>query len=278
MKMSADLDHLTEQELVLAADGELSPRRATEVQKHLSACRACRSRMAQLEMEISEVTRVYLTSYDQEIPPASAARALLKSRLAELAMQPAVSPWQRFVQIMFADRLVAALGLALLIVLVFGQVLSRIKSSHTAKSDLVESALGPTPDRRLTPGSTRKVSIGEICSMPREEVVRAVSAPVREEIFQEYGIINASAKDYEIDYLIAPGLGGADDIHNLWPEPYTTTKWDAHVKDGLEQRLHEMVCSGQVDLSTAQNEIAANWIAAYKKYFRSDEPRPYATP
>jgi hypothetical protein len=46
------------------------------------------------------------------------------------------------------------------------------------------------------------------------------------------------------------------------------------VKDALEERLHEMVCAGQLDLSTAQRDIAADWIAAYKKYFRTDRPQP----
>jgi hypothetical protein len=142
-------------------------------------------------------------------------------------------------------------------------------------SGSIASTLDPIPDQRLTPGATRKVSMGEICSMPHEEVIRAVPTPVRQEVLQEYGIVKASASDFEIDYLIAPGLGGADDIHNLWPEPYTTTMWDAHVKDGLEEPLHELVCSGQLDLTTAQNDIASNWIAAYKKYFHSDKPGRY---
>jgi hypothetical protein len=99
-----------------------------------------------------------------------------------------------------------------------------------------------------------------------------VSTLLRQEVFQEYGIANARAGDYEIDYLIAPGLGGLEDIHNLWPEPYTSPMWNAHVKDALEERLHEMVCTGKLDLSTAQRDIATDWIAAYKKYFHTDKP------
>ena len=101
---------------------------------------------------------------------------------------------------------------------------------------------------------------------------REVSKSLRQEVFQEYGIVNAHASDYEIDYLIAPGLGGAEDIRNLWPEPYTARTWNAHVKDALEERLHEMVCAGELDLSTAQRDIATDWIAAYKKYFHTDRP------
>ena len=58
--------------------------------------------------------------------------------------------------------------------------------------------------------------------MPHEEVVRDVPSSLRQEVFKEYGIVNPRPEDYEIDYLIAPGLGGAEDIHNLWPEPSTS--------------------------------------------------------
>jgi hypothetical protein len=108
--------------------------------------------------------------------------------------------------------------------------------------------------------------------MTHEDVVREVPTSLRQKVFQEYGIVNARANDYEIDFLIAPGLGGVEDIHNLWPEPYTSSMWDARVKDTLEEHLHQLVCSGKVDLSTAQNDIADNWIAAYKKYFHTDRP------
>jgi hypothetical protein len=111
-----------------------------------------------------------------------------------------------------------------------------------------------------------------MCSVPHEEVVAEVSTSLRREVFREYGIPSARPDDYEVDYLIAPGLGGAEDIHNLWPEPYTSRTWNAHVKDALEERLHEMVCDGELDLPTAQRDIATDWIAAYKKYFHTDRP------
>ena len=124
------------------------------------------------------------------------------------------------------------------------------------------------PNRSLTPGAVRQVAVSDVCAMAHEEVVTAVPASLRQVVFQEYGIANAHADNYEIDYLIAPGLGGVEDIHNLWPEPYTRT-WNAHVKDALEEHLHEMVCAGKLDLSAAQRDIATDWIAAYKKYFRT---------
>jgi len=39
------------------------------------------------------------------------------------------------------------------------------------------------------------------------------------------------------------------------------------VKDKLENRLHAMVCRGEISLEDAQHEIATDWVAAYRKYF-----------
>src|SRR4051812_7013962 len=77
---------------------------------------------------------------------------------------------------------------------------------------------------------------------------------------------NAEARAYEVDYLITPALGGADDIRNLWPQPYSRSPWNVYVKDALGDRLWRMVCGGEISLETAQHEIAGNWIAASKKY------------
>ncbi|MBV8225785.1 MAG: hypothetical protein JO232_11430 [Verrucomicrobia bacterium] len=35
------------------------------------------------------------------------------------------------------------------------------------------------------------------------------------------------------------------------------------MKDVLERKLHKLVCTGQLDLKTAQSEIASNWIESY---------------
>jgi hypothetical protein len=53
--------------------------------------------------------------------------------------------------------------------------------------------------------------------------------------------------------------------------------WNSRVKDALEERLHEMVCSGQLDLTTAQHDIATDWIAAYRKYFHTNNPLPLSS-
>ena len=76
--------------------------------------------------------------------------------------------------------------------------------------------------------------------------------------------------DYEEDHLIALEIGGNPySVKNLWPEPWygaAYTKWNASVKDELENRLHSLVCSGQLPLRTAQVAMATNWEAAYTRY------------
>jgi hypothetical protein len=264
--------HPTNQELLQSADGELPSGRTAQIRVHLAACWDCRARMAELEGVIAELARAHRQSLDSELPPIAGPRALLRARLAELASEPKAGSLRQFVQFMFASRRAAYLSLALLAISVVGQLFLRHTILHAPNSSAFSSVRGVVPDPSLTPGSTRRVSVAEVCLTAQEEVVRKVPKELRQAIFHEYGILNSDAADYEVDFLIAPGLGGAEDIHNLWPEPYGSTIWNAHVKDALEERLHEMVCAGKLDLSKAQSDIANDWIAAYKKYFHADRP------
>ncbi len=128
------------------------------------------------------------------------------------------------------------------------------------------------PRMVLTPGATRAVTREEVCSEATAAMAPGVPETLKMRVFAEYGMSPATADEYEVDYLVTPELGGAQDIRNLWPQPYSATIWNAHVKDDLEGRLHSMVCSGQMDLATAQRELSSDWISAYKKYFHSEKP------
>jgi hypothetical protein len=264
--------HLSDQEMLLAADGELSTRLADQVYAHLAECWACRARMAEIEVTIADFARAHRQTLDPQLPPIAGPRALLRARLAESASEREVGSWRWFLHFASATRAAAFLCAAVLIAVVVGRILAHHSTLSGASSIVAAFERGALPDRSLTPGATRKVTISDVCSMAHEEVVGEVSTSLRQEVFREYAIVNAHASDYEIDYLIAPGLGGVEDIRNLWPEPYTSQTWNAHVKDDLEERLHEMVCGGELDLSTAQHDIATDWIAAYKKYFHTDRP------
>jgi hypothetical protein len=49
----------------------------------------------------------------------------------------------------------------------------------------------------------------------------------------------------------------------LWPEPHDRPGFPgSQTKDGIENRLHDLVCSGRLDLATAQRAIATNWQTA----------------
>ena len=73
------------------------------------------------------------------------------------------------------------------------------------------------------------------------------------------------------------GAGGApSDPRNLWPEPWEPADgWGADRKDALEYQLNRLVCMGQLSLAEAQQAIATEWIAAYRRYV-SDGREPAA--
>lgn len=247
--------HLTDQEILLVVDGELSRRRAKQAQTHLTACWACRSRLRAVESTIADFVSLHQGAASAQPPSPDGSRALLKARLSEAAAQRSSS----LLQLPAPHSALVYLGMAVLLTVLGGKLLLQ----HAQWQQLATASV---PNPNLTPGATHPVSIGDVCSMAHEEVVRDVPSGLRQEVFKEYGIVNPRPEDYEIDYLITPGLGGAEDIHNLWPEPSNRSAWNAHVKDDLEERLHQLVCDGKLDLPTAQQAIATNWITAYKKY------------
>jgi len=138
----------------------------------------------------------------------------------------------------------------------------------TAASGLDTSAFSAfpyLPDPAKSPGDTLDVTASDICVSGYSSKVRNVPQSEKDQVYQEYGITSHVPGSYEVDHLISLELGGSNSISNLWPESYTGD-WNAHVKDKLENKLHSLVCAGTVDLKTAQQQIATNWIAAYKQY------------
>ncbi len=183
------------------------------------------------------------------LPPAGPARRRLIDGMAREAARPVVP----------RTHLAAAAACLLLSIGLGWGILAR-KTGTLA-----------TPDPHLTPGAIIAASPAEVCTAPVPKN-KAVPAALERRVFEEYGIHSAQGRIYEVDYLITPALGGADDIRNLWPQPYKETVWNAQVKDELEDYLHSLVCEGRLDLTTAQREIAGNWIEAYKKYFHTEHP------
>src|SRR5208282_5422566 len=109
--LSEDM-HLSDQELLLAADGELTARRAAEIQAHLAACWDCRARMAEIEGTIADFARAHRQSLDPQLPPVDGPRALLRAQLAQLASKPPASSWRWLFQFNSPVRAVAFMGAA----------------------------------------------------------------------------------------------------------------------------------------------------------------------
>jgi hypothetical protein len=275
--MSQDLPrrdvHLSDEELLRAADGELSARQVVKIRTHLSSCASCQARQAEFDVVLADMQQSYRDVLDAQLPYMAVPRAALRARLADAVTKTSAGrSWWRFLQFPAAIQTLAMACLLFGLALTAVKILVPRRALNSANAALAVSRLAAIPNRNLTPGAVRAVSLGEVCSIAHEEVERDVPGSLRDQVLHEYGIANARASDYEIDYLIAPGLGGTEDIHNLWPESYSSPTWNAHVKDSLEEHLHELVCTGQVDLHTAQKDISTDWIAAYKKYFHSDQP------
>lgn len=117
-----------------------------------------------------------------------------------------------------------------------------------------------------------EVTKDDVCTPGYTKKVRSVPASLKHRVFAEYGIVKPVPHAYEVDHLISLELGGSNSIRNLWPQPYSGIEWNAHVKDALEDRLHSMVCNGDIEMSTAQNAIATDWVASYKRYFHTNAP------
>jgi hypothetical protein len=262
--------HPTEQELLLLVDGELSTRRASRIRAHLTACWDCRARMAEVEQTITDFVRTHRQRVDPMLPSAAEARAQLRCQMAELALRPQPDSWRRFFRSGSIVRFGVYGTITAILIILGGEVLYHRFTQRVPDPAIAAFAHRAIPDRNLTPGAARQVAINDICSVAHEEVVKPVSLSLRQQVFREYGIINPNPDDYEIDYLIAPGLGGLEDIQNLWPEPNASSTWNSHAKDALEERLHQLVCSGKLDVATTQHDISTNWIAAYKKYLLAE--------
>jgi len=255
--------HLSDEELLQFADGELAWRKVASVQEHLASCWDCRARLKQTEETIADFVVAQHEVLDPQLPSGAGPRALLRARLTEEAARQ--SSARHYLPRDFALRLFAYTSAVLLVAILTVAVYRLLPYGNRVPVRLV-------PDHELTPGVARAISMSDVCHASYSDDARLVAASTQEKVLQEYGIDSARAGNYELDYLISPQLGGTDDIHNLWPEPQSATVWNTRTKDALEDRLHQMVCDGTIDLATAQQDLATNWISAYKRYFHTDRP------
>jgi hypothetical protein len=126
-------------------------------------------------------------------------------------------------------------------------------------------ASGGLPDRACTPGDIfADATKDQICVPGYSSSVRDVPQSVKEAVYAAYGVTSRNPGQYEVDHLVNLSIGGSNDISNLWPEAASPTP-GFHEKDQVEVYLQDQVCSGKMDLRTAQVQIATNWLQVYDK-------------
>src|SRR5579864_7863636 len=76
--------HVSDEELLLAEDGELG-KRANRVRTHLEGCLQCRTRAAEMEKALHELAWAERSSLGAEVGSIDGPRAMLRTRLAELS-------------------------------------------------------------------------------------------------------------------------------------------------------------------------------------------------
>ena len=124
---------------------------------------------------------------------------------------------------------------------------------------------GALPDRRCSPGKAATADVARICTPGYSEHVRDVPRSRRDRVFREYGVRRHPRGSYEIDHVIPLELGGSNSVKNLFAEAAEPAP-GFHQKDVLENDLHDLVCSGRLDIQVAQAAIAKDWLAAYRRY------------
>jgi hypothetical protein len=111
------------------------------------------------------------------------------------------------------------------------------------------------------------VTAAQVCQPGWASSHRDVPEAERRAVFAAYGVAYAQRGGYELDHLISLELGGDNTQANLWPEPHDHSGLPgSQTKDVVENRLHDLVCSGRLDLATAQHAIATNWPTALARY------------
>jgi len=206
-------EHLRDEELLLLMDGEAGTRQA-EWSAQVAACERCGERRAQLEQAMANwvASRPPVALPAMEVPLANLRRGL-------------ESHSRRWLRYAAAACVMAAVA---------GGVLW---NTH------LRAPAGPLPDARLTPGAARALTRAEVCGLAEEDGERQAPVELARRVFRDYRIARPRARAYELDYLISPALGGAEEARNLWPRLYAAGVWNARVKEALEDELRAQACS-----------------------------------
>jgi anti-sigma factor RsiW len=259
--------HVRDHEVVQSFDGELSPRRRSLFARHVEQCRTCQEKTDRLRAAMVGIDALHRPAYPVITSSPDYARVRLEAALREAASSE--PGWFQAVMATALNRasLSRAIGAGLFMTAVCVAAVFAVRGPAASGGRVPVDVL---PQSSLTPGAVSALTAAELCNGVRPS--RLVTERVRLEVLQAYQVQQVPVVAYELDALITPELGGSTDAANLWPQRYHSGVWNARVKDELERVLPEMVCRRQITLAQAQQDIATDWIAAYKRYFHTDAP------
>lgn len=146
----------------------------------------------------------------------------------------------------------------------------------TACGAAVYSEGSGLPNTKLTPGSTNPAVTqatirSTICVLGWTATVRPPASYTNQlkysQLHSGYNLNgDLNMKHYEEDHIVPLEVGGSPSSSlNLFPQP-RYIKIGAYLKDQLENRMHQLVCSGQISLKSAQLVFLTNWEKGYTKY------------
>jgi hypothetical protein len=154
--------------------------------------------------------------------------------------------------------------------------LALISSLLIANSTPADATVIGLPNAKLTPGAidprvTQANISSTICVLGYTKTVRPpvtyTNSLKYRQLHSGYNVSgDLNMRDYEEDHLIPLEVGGNPTSEkNLFPQYYAAT-YGARMKDKLENRIHLLVCSGQLTLKAGQAAFAPDWTVGYKKY------------
>ncbi len=205
--LNKNTTHLSDEEILRLVDSEMSQHKAQEAERHLANCPNCRSRRLRTERSLAELT-AFGPLLDAQLPDPAGPRALLKAQLKNASASTPMDWKERLMtalQMRPRSYVYAALGIVVLTVFVLARQSGMSRQGTGA--NYYQATL--EPDHRLTPGAARPVSLIDICPLNDDDLDPDVSPSKRKAVFDAYGIAaKSAAKDYQVDYLINPQLGG----------------------------------------------------------------------
>src|SRR5574343_88208 len=117
----------------------------------------------------------------------------------------------------------------------------------------------------------RTTSVADICGTSTK-TIRNVNQTTKAKVYKRDGVpggnhtgICSGPRGCEVDHRVALSMGGSNAMDNLMIQLYDGPGSATH-KDKLENRLHRLICAGEIQVPEAQDLIYNHWIDGYRKY------------